>query len=443
MGGHLVAGNDYHSWGHYPRTEQQLRRLNWRHQDLPLAGTGDQTILPFGNGRSYGDSCLNDKGWLLDCRGLNRMIAFDRDTGVLRCEAGVMLDELLDLIVPAGWFLPVTPGTQFITIGGAIANDVHGKNHHRVGTFGRFVRRFELLRSDGTRLQCSPDENAPWFEATIGGLGLTGVITWAEIQMRSIHNRLMDHETIRYDNLDEFFTLARDSDQDYEYTVAWIDCLASGDSLGRGLFMRANHAERGPATPTPRSLKLSVPIQPPFSLLNKWTLKAFNGVYYNKQRHKTESGPVDYVPFFYPLDAVNHWNRIYGPKGFFQYQCVLPFEHGEAAIREILTRIAGSGTGSFLAVLKLFGDLPSPGLFSFPREGITLALDFPNRGLLTHKLLDDLDDVTREAAGSVYPCKDARMRAEDFRHWFPQWQAMQEFIDPRFSSSFWRRVTHV
>jgi len=437
-----LTGENYLSWGRYPRAQQTPLPLHWRQDPLPAASCSGDSLLPFGNGRSYGDVCINEHGCVLDCRGLNRLISFDRDSGVLRCEAGVLLSEILALVVPAGWFPMVTPGTQFVTVGGAIANDVHGKNHHRVGSFGCHLRAFELLRSDGSRLHCTPEQNADWFAATIGGLGLTGVITWAEIQLRPIRGRMMDQQTIRYRNLGEFFALAQESDQDYEYTVAWVDCLASGDSLGRGLFMRANHAMDAAAT-APGKRGLSVPVELPFGLLNGLTLKAFNTVYYHKPINAGEPSPVDYVPFFYPLDAIEHWNRIYGPNGFFQYQCVLSFGHGEDAIREILARISRSGTGSFLAVMKLFGDRASPGLLSFPRPGITLALDFPNRGKATLALLDSLDEVTRQADGAVYPCKDARMQGADFRRWFPGWEAMHEFIDPKFSSSFWRRVTNV
>lgn len=397
--------------------------------------------MPFGNGRSYGDVCLNDGGMLLDCRHLDRFIQFDPDTGVLRCESGVLLSEILSLTVPNNWFLPVTPGTQFVSLGGAIANDVHGKNHHKAGTFGSHVRCFELLRSDGTRFVCSPDDNSGFFNATIGGLGLTGVVTWAEIQLHPIHNPYIDQEIIRYGNLGEFFALASESDQAYEHTVAWIDCLAKGQQLGRGLFIRGNYAEavEGRA-PRPSSVRLSFPVDPPFALINGLTLKLFNNLYYRKQRSERVKGLVHYQPFFYPLDAIQAWNRVYGSKGFFQYQCAVPTDRMEDAIREILERIGRAGIGSFLAVLKRFGDRPSPGLLSFPLPGATLALDFPNNGAKTLRLLDQLDEVTRSAGGRVNPSKDARMRPEDFQNGYPSWTAFEAYADPQFSSSFWRRV---
>jgi FAD/FMN-containing dehydrogenase len=386
--------------------------------------------------------CLNDDGAVIDCRGLDRLIAFDEETGVLRCEAGVLLSEILDFAVPRGWFLPVTPGTQYVTVGGAIANDVHGKNHHRLGTFGAHVSRFELVRSDGSRLQCAPDENGDWYRATIGGLGLTGVVTWAEVALRSISSPYIDQEVIRYEHLKEFFSLSSASDASFEYTVAWIDCLARGSSLGRGLFIRGNHAgavtDRAHRKATRR---FSVPVTPPFSLVNRFSLRIMNALYYRKNLRRISRRRVHFAPFFYPLDAIREWNRVYGPKGFFQYQCAIPADAAEPATREILEKIAGAKMGSFLAVLKCLGGSPSPGLLSFPRAGVTLALDFPNRGRRTLDLLEDLDGTTRAAGGAVNPSKDARMSAESFQAFFPMWRELTPFIDRSFSSSFWRRVT--
>jgi FAD/FMN-containing dehydrogenase len=437
-----MTGRQYLSWGRYPRFEQDAIRLNWRHESLPTTGNANKTFLPFGNGRSYGDICLNQGGLIVDCRGLNRFISFDTIRGTLRCEAGVLLSEILAEVVSKGWFLPVTPGTQFVTVGGAIASDVHGKNHHRAGTFGCHLRCFELLRSDGTRLQCSPTENADWFCATIGGLGLTGLITWAEIQLQRIAGQYIDQEVIRYGCLSDFFRLSAESDPSFAYTVAWVDCLAKGPSLGRGLFIRGNHSERSKARqPKWTPPRMTFPIDPPVSLVNGFTLKLLNAIYYRRQLQPRHRSLVHFVPFFYPLDAIQNWNRMYGKNGFLQYQCVLPFGNAEASIREILERICLAKAGSFLGVLKVFGSLPSPGLLSFPRRGVTLALDFPNRGQETFDLLNRLDEVTRAAKGAVYPSKDARMSAASFHAYFPQLRRFENYIDPRFSSSFWRRVT--
>ncbi len=399
-------------------------------------------MLPYGNGRSYGDSCLNDGGTLLHARSLDRFIRFDASTGLLECEAGVLFSEILDLVVPQGWFLPVTPGTKFVTVGGAIANDVHGKNHHRAGTFGRHVTELELLRSDGSRMVCSADLHPDWFAATVGGLGLTGLITRARVQLRKIAGPWMSCEVHRFEDLAGFFRLSEQSDRDYEYTVAWVDCVSKGKGLGRGLFTRANHAPAHPdARPPSPGRRPNVPLTPPFSLINPLSLRVFNTLYYHRQRKEVSRATTHYEPHFYPLDGIGSWNRIYGPHGFMQYQCVVPPREAQACTEALLDAIAASGEGSFLAVLKQFGDVRSPGLLSFPRPGTTLALDFPNRGHSTLSLLNRLDEIVAAAGGAVYPAKDARMSADSFKRYFPDWEFFSHYIDPGFSSSFWRRVT--
>ncbi len=425
------------SWGRYPRaTPARITRLTNRLAPLPES---DLPLLVYGNGRSYGDVCLNDGGHVLLARGLDRFIAFDADTGVLRAEAGVLLSEILELIVPRGWFLAVTPGTRFVTLGGAVANDVHGKNHHRAGTFGHHVRAFELVRSDGSRRICTPTENADWFAATLGGLGLTGLITWVEIQLRAIDGPWIQAESRRFANLGDFFALSEESDRTHEFTVAWVDCAARGANLGRGILLSGNFAPASAGTgKTPQAHGLlNVPLTPPFSLINRLSLNAFNAIYYRKPEG---AFLTHYAPFFYPLDGIGHWNRIYGPKGFLQYQCVLPPDAAEPATRELLARIAKSGQGSFLAVLKRFGDRPSLGMLSFPRPGVTIALDFPMLGAKTLRLLDELDGVVAEAGGALYPAKDGRMGAEMFRRSFPALEEYSSFVGQNFSSGFLRRM---
>lgn len=427
------------SWGCYPGASQAIIALNDRHAALPSV---DSSMLPYGNGRSYGDSCLNDNGTLLHTRHMDRFIRFDPRTGVLECEAGVLFSEILDLVVPQGWFLPVTPGTKFVTVGGAIANDVHGKNHHKAGTLGRHVLAFELLRSDGSRRICSPQQNPEWFAATIGGLGLTGLVTRAMIQLRPVAGPWMSAEMYRFPDLSSFFRLSQESDRDYEYTVAWIDCASQGKALGRGIFTRANHAPAHPdRTPNPPPRRLRVPMTPPVSLINPISLSAFNTLYYHRQRKAVCHVTMHYEPHFYPLDGIGDWNRIYGPHGFMQYQCVVPPSVSLECMEILAKAIAASGQGSFLAVLKQFGDTASPGMLSFPRPGASLALDFPNRGSQTLALLDRLDDIVAGAGGAVYPAKDARMPAKHFKQYFPAWESFSHYIDPKFSSSFWRRVT--
>lgn len=431
------------SWGRYPRAKpEKILPLYWR-DEAPDLSLLEKPLLGYGLGRSYGDSCLNENGVLLDTSRLSRFMLFDEKDGILRCEAGTSLVDILSLIVPKGWFLPVTPGTKFVTIAGAIANDVHGKNHHRSGAFGCFVRQFEILRSDGRRLICSTAENRELFNATIGGMGLTGLILWAEIKLMPISNPFIEMETIRFENIEEFSQLSESSDKEYEYVVSWVDCTARGRSLGRGIFIRGNHAPAGPQPPAarPKQRQISFPMDAPEFLLNKMTISLFNTLYYRKQRKKHLRRRVHYEPFFYPLDAIRQWNRMYGKRGFFQYQCVLPFREGYRATREILERISRSGNASFLSVLKTFGDIPSPGMMSFPRPGITLALDFPNQGEKTLRFFRELDEVVLQSGGALYPAKDARMSKKMFESSYPGWREFARYIDPKFSSSFWRRVT--
>jgi FAD/FMN-containing dehydrogenase len=396
-------------------------------------------VLPFGLGRSYGDSCLNDGNVLLDTRALSHFISFDEQSGLLRAEAGMSLAEILETLVPRGWFLPVSPGTKFVTLGGALANDIHGKNHHRAGTFGNHVTRFGLLRSSGEYFTCSPTDHAELFRATIGGLGLTGLIVWVEIRLIPIPSPYLDTRNIKFANLDEFLAISLATDPVFDYSVAWVDCIADGPSMGRGIFMAGNFAQTRPSR-KPSKLSLSIPMDAPSFVLNPFSMKAFNTIYYNLQRSKTVDALTHYEPFFYPLDSVLHWNRIYGKRGFFQYQLIVPFGDQGAALKEIFSYISRSRRASFLAVLKTFGDIESPGLLSFPRKGATLALDFPNEGRSTFKLMDDLDRIVSEAGGALYPAKDARMSPSIFEQSFPRLAEFEKWIDPRFSSSFWRRV---
>ncbi|URX63030.1 FAD-binding oxidoreductase [Luteibacter anthropi] len=425
------------SWGRYFHPRQQIISLNDRSARLPtVAGTA----LPYGNGRSYGDSCLNDGGTLLHTRGIDRFIAFDPATGILTCEAGVLFSEILDLVVSQGWFLPVTPGTRFVTVGGAIANDVHGKNHHAAGTIGHHVIELELLRTDGERLRCSLSEHADMFKASIGGLGLTGVIVTATLQLKRIASAWMTGESVKFGNLDEFFAISEESERDYEYTVAWIDCARRGAGAGRGLFSRANHSPARSGKVAHSQRPLAMPVVPPVSLVNPVTLRLFNQLYYHRQRPIMAHAVRHYEPFFYPLDGIRDWNRMYGPRGFLQYQCVVPAADAPKVMTALIGEISRSGAGSFLAVLKQFGDIPSLGMMSFPRKGTTLALDFPNTGAETLALLNRLDDLVDEASGAVYPAKDARMSSQRFRRYFPRWNEFEQFRDPGLSSSFWQRV---
>lgn len=432
------------SWGRYPTVKSaRVEEVFWR-SELPDLAQLEQSVLPFGYGRSYGDSCLNEGGVSLDVSHLRRFISFDEEEGILCCEAGVSLAEILEVIVPRGWFIPVSPGTKFVSVGGAIANDVHGKNHHKAGTFGCHVLRFKLLRSNGERLVCSPEENTELFQATIGGLGLTGVILWAEIRLKPIVNPYIDMERIQFSSLSEFMQISAETDKKYEYSMSWVDILIGGDALCRGIFMCGNNdqSRKRPKQLTSKKLPLAVPFDFPSFVLNTFTVKSFNELLFHMQLSKRTHKVVPYEPFFYPLDFIHNWNRMYGKRGFLQYQFVVPFEDGFGAMRDILGRIRRSGEGSFLTVLKTFGAIQSPGMLSFPRPGITLALDFAFGGQKTLRLLDDLDKIVRKSGGAVYPAKDARMSAENFQAFFPRWKEFSRYVDPHFSSSFWRRVSH-
>lgn len=429
-----------HSWGRYPGHPQTAHSCYWR-SDLPkqLAELSPSGTLPFGNGRSYGDSCLAASDHVLRTRPLDRFIEADWNAGTIRVEAGATLAEITAVALPHGWFLPVSPGTEFATVGGAIANDVHGKNHHVRGTFGRHVRRFSLLRSDGARV-CSPAENQDYFAATIGGLGLAGVIEWAEIALMPVKSAHIDSMSVRFGNLADFFALSNELDHSHEYSVAWVDCLASGAKAGRGVFTVGDHATDGDFSIKPRA-RLAVPVTPRFSLVNKLTLRGFNEAYWRRGPAERTRKTVDLASFLYPLDRIHDWNRIYGRKGFQQYQCVVPAAVAESATRELLAAIAHSGEGSFLAVLKRCGDLASPGLLSFPIAGTSLALDFPQNARLETTLFPRLDAVVREAGGRLYPAKDAHLRGEDFRRAYPAWEKVESLRDPALNSRFWQRVT--
>ena len=431
---------EFLSWGRVERASQEVAAPHFRDElKALLTEPGDRSLLAVGRGRSYGESCLNGGQRLIDMTRLDRLIAVDPVKGVVQAEAGLALGDLLRHIVPRGWFTTTTPGTRHATLGGLVANDVHGKNHHRSGSFGRGIRKLGLLRSDRGQLDLAAGQGDELFAATIGGLGLTGVITSVELELAPIRSAYLDVERIAFGHLRDFFRLAAESADSHEHTVAWIDCAAGGSDLGRGIFQRANWLEDGDLAPHSDS-GLTVPFETPAVLLNAVTVRAFNGLYYRLQKSGSARQRMHYAPFFYPLDKVDHWNRLYGRSGFYQYQCVVPPSAAEAATEELLREIAGSGAASVLSVLKTLGAARSPGLLSFAREGATLALDVANRGPATLALLGRLDAIVRQAGGRLYPAKDGRMPADMFRAGYPEWTSFAQHVDPRFSSNFWRRV---
>lgn len=424
------------SWGRLTRDDHQVESISDRSQagDIIRNTRGG---LAYGLGRSYGDACLNPGGKLWVTSQMDRFIKFDRSTGRLACEAGVSLHDLQQLAVPSGWMLPVSPGTQFVTMGGAIANDVHGKNHHTSGSIGHHVCRMTVLRTSGEVIECGPELRADWFRATVGGLGLTGLIVNVEVQLRRVQGPWLDTESLPYGDLDEFFSITADSVEKWEYTASWIDCLSGRRK--RGIFVRANHAA-GPHRETPDRRVLRVPFTPPISLVNGMTLRPFNWTYFHLGRLRAGRSRRHFESFLYPLDNVAEWNRMYGPRGFFQYQCLVPEDVGEYATRALLEDIHRSGIGSFLAVLKTFGSRESLGLLGFARPGVTLALDFPNAGARLEALFGRLDRIVADAGGRLYMAKDARMPRWLFEAGYPRHAEFTAFRDPGISSGMSRRL---
>lgn len=436
------------NWGMYPVIEaEELEALQ---PEAIHAGIGKQPIIARGLGRSYGDASLGDR--VFNDLPRNRFLAFDEKTGLLTCEAGVSLKEILDIFVPRGWFLPVTPGTKFVTVGGAVASDVHGKNHHVAGSFCRHVTRMRLLMADGSIKECSPTKNADLFRATAGGMGLTGLILDVSFYMKKIETSLIKQVSYRARNLDEMFDLINKY-EDSTYTVSWMDCLSRGASRGRGFLITGEHATLADVAGTahekdplrlPRKLPLTVPFTLPSFVLNSFTVQAFNMAVYGSHFASKKEGLVDYDSFFYPLDYIHHWNRIYGRAGFLQYQFVLPDDTAYEGMVRILDEISSNRLGSFLVVFKKCGDpmsIPQAGKrgkpphfpLSFPLSGYSLAMDFAIKpGMMD--FLDRLDEIVLEFGGRLYLTKDARLKADMLRRMYPavkDFLSIRKKVDPR------------
>ena len=420
-------------WGRFPRLAARVERARF-HSDLVRRSQEAEPLLALGSGRSYGDACIFEN--LVSTLHLDHLLEFDEATGLLRVEAGATLEKILHFGVPRGWFLPVTPGTKFPTLGGCIAADVHGKNHHVDGSIARFVRELEMVLADGRGLRCSAAENGDLFEATVGGMGLTGFIYAATIQLRQISSAYISMRSIKTTCFAETCDVLKETADEYVYSVAWVDCLAAGKRLGKGIVHLGNHAtpeteHRGEALALHRPQRLSVPFSLPQFVLNGRNVRVFNRLYYLKHGGSRNKQLMHYDPFFYPLDSLGHWNRLYGRNGFVQYQFVVPQEGGQLVMEKILAKIASQGNASFLAVLKTFG--PGRGLLSFPLEGYTLALDFPLRSGVTIPFLHRLDAEISAAGGRVYLAKDAVLQRHDFEAMYPQiddFKATKEKYDP-------------
>jgi FAD/FMN-containing dehydrogenase len=426
------------AWGRLSNTEHNLINFHAPAQAIQQLKNSSPG-LAHGMGRSYGDVALNTSGNLWHTITLNHLISFNIETGVLHCEAGATLQDIHRTLVPQGWMLHVTPGTQMITVGGAISNDVHGKNHHAFGSFGDHVLSITLLRTDGEVIECSHHEKSEWFYATLGGIGLTGLILEAKLQLRPINGPWIQSETLPYYSLQEFFSLADSSEADWEHTVSWVDCA---NRSTRGLFIRGDLAQQ--QNESVQQLKDKMfPFTPPVSLINKISLPLFNFAYFHRSALKNAHQTIHYEPFFYPLDVLHEWNKMYGPRGFYQYQSVVPRDVGLEATQEMLRVIKKSGEGSFLAVLKTFGNRESGGLLSFPQPGVSLALDFPNRGEKILKLFNELDHIVQEAQGRLYLAKDARMPKKLFEAGYPRIQEFMKYRDSGISSNMSRRLLGV
>ena len=395
------------------------------------------SLLPRGLGRAYGDAAVpaSAESLVIETAHADRILDFDPVSGLLTCEAGLSLAEIIRVFLPRGWFLPVTPGTKFVTVGGCVASDVHGKNHHRDGSFGGFVERLRLRTADGGLVVTGPDVERELFLATVGGMGLTGLIIEVAFRLRRVESPWIALETRSVGGLDEMLEGLRQSSRDWVYTVGWIDCLARGGALGRGVLMRGRHAVEGEGAPGgPRSGRaLRVPCDAPEWLLNPVFMRLFNRLYHARHGKVEERRVVSYEQFFYPLDALHDWNRLYGARGFLQYQCVIPRSAGPAPVRALLEKLADRGAASFLAVIKDFGP-GSDAYLSFPLEGTTLALDVPYRGPGTEDLVHELNAIVIRAGGRIYLAKDALTRPEDFASMMPrleQWKAARHRWDPR------------
>ena len=440
-------------WGRYPVQSCHVFRPEKRSEVQATLARGQQpTYISRGLGRSYGDAALNENAGVIGHLLLNRFLAFDSTSGLLECEGGVSLAEIIQYFLPRGWFLPVTPGTKFVTVGGALAADIHGKNHHQDGSFSNYIRDFQLLMPTGEVRLCSPTSHPETFWATVGGMGLTGVILSARLELRRVDSAYVWVDYHQAPNLAEALAMMEESDERYQYSVAWIDGLTTGQAMGRSVLMRGNHAAaaglpkhiQAPLA-VPAGRQWNLPFDFPSLALNRLSVQAFNAAYYALHRSRTKQ-LVSMEKFFYPLDAILQWNRMYGKRGFVQYQIALPQASGREGLRTILDRLARSGRASFLAVLKRFGDA-GPGLLSFPLRGYTLALDIPAaRGLVP--FLHELDRMTLDYGGRIYLAKDAVVRAGDFAVMYPKlesFRVIQRRLDPQgvLSSSLARRLAIV
>lgn len=436
-------------WGRYPIIDGRFfapeTTSSLRSCMDSAAGGG---LLARGLGRSYGDAALSKSSAVILTGKLDHLLSFDERNGTLTCEAGISYADLLRVFLPRGWFPSVTPGTKFVTMGGALACDIHGKNHHKEGSFVDFVSSFKLLTADLDLINCSRQENSDLFWATAGGMGLTGIISEITLSLRPVESQFMMVKKIRCGNLSEAFKMIEANEAEYPYSVSWIDCLAGGKNLGRSILILGRHAKaaevvgKDPLDFAEPKQRLTVPFDLPVWMLNRYSIGSFNALYYTMAGGDGHERVSAIDPFFYPLDAIGDWNRMYGSAGFVQHQCVLPLSTSYAGLEEILTLSSKRGRSSFLAVLKKFGS--GHGSISFPMAGYTLALDMPVKpGLF--EFTKELDELVIKHGGRVYLTKDACLSRETFRRMYPdlsKWTAVKKAVDPhnRFSSALSERL---
>ena len=425
------------SWGNIHKFKNELSYPRYA-EDINF-NLNKKNYTFYGNGRSYGDVCLNNNGDLINTKFLKRIRFCDWKKGIIEAEAGITFDEILKISVPNGWFLQVTPGTKYVTLGGAIANDVHGKNHHKVGSFGSCIKKIGIIKTNGKKSILSKNKNYNLFKLTISGLGLTGFIEWANIKLIPIKSTTMKVENIRFDNLDEYFKVNKASNR-WPYTVAWFDNFKKGNYLGRGVFTRGFFLKDNKFKVHSSKKLITIPKKFPSFLLNNYFIKLFNKLYWSRPSANKEFY-THYDNFFYPLDKIKNWNNLYGERGFYQFQCIFPEKFSKEGIKEILSKIKKHKMMSFLAVLKTHKKETSPGLNSFCMKGTSIAMDIANKdGNKTYKLLKDLEKSVIKFSGKIYPAKDSTMSSKTYKKCYPNWIKLHKFKDPNLNSLFWKRV---
>ncbi|WP_063787126.1 FAD-binding oxidoreductase [Streptomyces sp. NBRC 110028] len=395
------------------------------------------SVLPRGFGHSYGDSCLNADNTLLDTRGLNRILSFDPETGVLHCEAGVTIGAVQRYATPYGWRLAVSPSTGLASVAGSVAHDVHGRNHIFAGSFGHHLLEIELMRSDGRRRLCGPGADDQLFRATVGGMGLTGLITTVKLQLRPVKSSFINVETHCHTDLSQLMAHIDATADTHEYATAWLDLV--GRQTFRGVLEIGNEGPGERSFPQDR-FQPRVPFDLPRLCVNRPHMHAFNLAYFRLCGRK-KPGRVSYQKYLYQMDSLGDWNRLLGRKGFYQYHFLIPAAAVPDGLPRLLDAVRSSDNVAVLAILKRYGPSAAPGMMSFPVHGVGGAFDFVNRGERTLRLFHELDELMIELGGRVYLAKDSALDPGTFKLMYPQWTAFREFVDPRFSSSLWRRVT--